>query len=172
MAKGSGLLNAWAQIPATSFLQSPLVKAVMGQTRLGGGKCLMFRSFNAQTVTRKRRHTEQNWSILQLVASTNASWQIHLGDNPDLGDLGCEIGLCKILESGSESERLLIIHSFPLCDSTYVFNNPFLGMKISPALKHLKKLQSSGLILLWPRPPSRPPVRAPYLSKMCWLFLA
>lgn len=54
-------------------------------------------------------------------------WQIHLGDSPDLGDLGCEIGLCKILESGSESERLLIIHSFPLCDSTYVFNNPFSG---------------------------------------------
>ena len=60
MAKGSGLLNAWAQIPATSFLQIPLVKAVMGQTRLGGGKCLMFRSCNAQTVIRKRRHTEQN----------------------------------------------------------------------------------------------------------------
>ena len=32
--------------------------------------------------------------------------------------------------------------------------------------KERKKMQSNGLILLWPRPPSQPPER-PYLGKMC-----
>lgn len=54
--------------------------------------------------------TDQFYSL--ACSQYQCLWQIHLGDSPDLGDLGCEIGLCKILESGSESERLLIIHSF------------------------------------------------------------
>lgn len=45
-------------------------------------------------------------------------------------------------------------------------------MKINPALKHLKNMQSHGPVLLWPRQPSQSPVGAPYLSKTCWLFLA